>query len=96
MAKFDTDAVVDVTTRSEAYGPDVVSPREIATEAHNAAGSIPSGVPEVVEAEGYAYVFRIGGSPQAGSVTITLDTEQLVEQEKVRKINRAIQRARRG
>lgn len=101
MAKLDTSAFADVTTQSEASGQtketirDAGTPREISTGAHYAAGSVPSGLPEVVEGEGGGYVFRIGASPRPRSVTITLDTQQLVEKTKVRKTNRAIRRAHR-
>jgi hypothetical protein len=100
MAKLDTGASSAVTTQAEACGQKELNvdrgtpPRQIATGAYYAAGSVPSLLPEVVEVEGGRYVFRIGASPRSERVTITIDTQQLVEQKRVRTINRAIQRAR--
>jgi hypothetical protein len=101
MAKLDTGTITDVTTQSETSGRteikvgDAATPCEIATGAYSVPDSLPSGLPEVPEMAGCGYVFRIGESPPLGSVIITLDTKQLVEQAEVRKINRAIERARR-
>ena len=101
MAKLDTRASAAVTTQAEASGEAEIKvghtppPSEIPTGVCHEAGSVPSGLPEMVEAEGYGYVFRVGGNSRSGRVTITLDTEQLVEQARVRKVNRAIRRAHR-
>ena len=100
MTKLDTGAIADVTTQSEASGQteirvgSTVAPRKMPTEAHCAVGSVPSGLPEVMETGEYGYVFRIG-SPRSAMVTITLETKQLMEQAQVRKVNQAIRRARR-
>jgi len=66
---------------------------EVITDARYTAGSTPSGLPEV--AEGAGYVFRIGEGYPLNQVVITIDTGQLTEQARIRKVNQAIRRARR-
>ena len=68
---------------------------EIATSAQKLVGSLPSGIPLVVEQEGVGYVFSVKGKQKSSSVVITLDVKQLADQAKVRRINNAMRRARR-
>lgn len=102
MAKSSIGELTDVTTQSEAprhaengkLGSSAPQ-RETTTVAYYIVGSVPSGLPEILEAENRGYVFRVGGSPQSGTVTITLDADQLAEQARIREINRAIGEASR-
>ena len=67
---------------------------EIITSAQNVVGSVPSGLPEVASESG-GHVFRVTSGAPLEQVTITLDTRQLTDQARVRKVNQAIRRARR-
>lgn len=99
MAKLDTSAFAVATTRFEASEPreikvtDASCPSIVTNGVHNVVGSAPSDLPEMGEADTDRYVFRIVGAPRSPSLTILLDTKQLAEQTRVRKINRAIRRA---
>jgi hypothetical protein len=99
MTTLDAQSLAEITTNSGATaGTEIrtnVAARgeKIATTTRCASISVPSGVPEAVEAENHRYVFRINGT-HPGEMVIEIDTRQLVEQAKVRKTNRAIARAR--
>jgi hypothetical protein len=67
---------------------------DVITGAQYSAGSMPSGLPEVA-VEGAGYVFRVGAGHSLNQVVITIDTRQLTEQARVKKMNQAIRRARR-
>ena len=99
MATLDTSGGSEGLTQAEAGNRREVAVRkvseyEIVTGAQFAAGSVPSGLPEVAP-EGIGYVFRLGAGTPLDTVTITIDTQQLAEQARVRKVNQAIRRARR-
>lgn len=99
MTRLDTSGSSEVTTQPETNDGkelEVKSGRsyEIITAAQYGVGTVPSGLPEVA-AEGGNYVFRVASGASVPQVIITLDTKQLAEQSRVRKVNQAIRRARR-
>ncbi len=85
MTKLDTSAFAAVTTQSESPEPREIPVAQIGTTMLD--------LPEMWEADADKYVFRLAGGPRFPSLTILLDTKQLEEQTRVKKINRAIRRA---
>jgi hypothetical protein len=99
MTRLDTSGSSEATTQPETNNGqefEVKSDRsfEIITAAHCGVGTVPSDLPEVA-AEGGNYVFRVASGSSVPQIIITLDTQHLTEQARVRKVNQAIRRARR-
>lgn len=99
MTLRDTTGINEATTRMETGTRREISVLPVPscqaiTGAQYVAASVPSGLPEIVSGGG-GYVFRITSGTPLGQVTIMLDTKQLTEQARVKKVNQAIQRARR-
>jgi len=99
MTRLDTSGSSEVTTQPETNDGKELKVRsgrsyEIITAAQYGVGTVPSGLPEVAHGGGN-YVFRVASGTSVPQVVVTLDTKQLTEQARVRKMNQAIRRARR-
>jgi hypothetical protein len=95
----DTSSSIQATTQPDsAEGREIKVSEgcgyEVTTGAQYTAGSMPSGLPEAA-GEGGSYVFRVGAGLPLDQVVITIDTRQLTEQARIRKMNREIRRAHR-
>lgn len=95
----DTSSGIQATTQPEGGdGREIkVSARrgdKVITGAQYSAGSMPSDLPEFA-VEGGGYVFRVVAGHPLHQVVITIDTRQLIEQARVKKMNQAIWRASR-
>ena len=97
MTKFSTDAVGGMSTQSSPFGRELdvrmTKHSGLPTDAYAVVGSVPTAEPEAQSAGQDGYAFRISGEQRRDKVTITINTNRLIERAKVRQLNEEIRRA---